>query len=86
MLAALGVGELYLVSWGERAAALTDHARQSSRAPACPGRGRDGRPPDGGPQGDGGEPDGAPQGDGGKLDTGERMVQIAGRQHAVDLP
>ena len=95
MLAAFGVGELYLVSWGERAAALTDHARQSSRAPACPGRGRDGRPPDGVPRGGGGEPDGAPQGgeepggagqgDGGELDTGERMVEIAGRQHAVDL-
>ena len=75
MLPALGVGELYLVSWGERAAALTGHARQSSRAPACPGRGRDGR-----------LPDGAAQGGGGNLDAGERMVKIAGRQHAVDLP
>ena len=84
MLAAFGVGELYLVSWGERAAALTDHARQSSRAPACPGPG--GRAPDGAPEGDGSDPDGARQAGGSGLDPGERMVKIAGRQHAVDLP
>jgi hypothetical protein len=57
VLPALGVGELYLVSWGERAAALTDHARQSSRAPACPGPAS--QPPDGAAEGDGGDPDGA---------------------------
>jgi hypothetical protein len=64
VLPALGIGELYLVSWRERAAALTDHARQSSRGTACPRRVRDGS----------------------ELDTGERVVKIAGRQHAVDLP
>jgi hypothetical protein len=78
VLPALGVGELYLVSWGERAAALTDHARQSSRAPACRGRVQDARTPDGVPEGDGGEPDGAPEGDGRELDTGERVIEIAG--------
>ena len=78
MLPALGVGELYLVSWGERAAALTDHARQSSRAPACRGRVQDARPPDGALKGDGRELDGALKGDGRKLDTGERVIEIAG--------
>jgi hypothetical protein len=78
VLAALRVGELNLVSWGEWAPALTDHARQSSRAPACRSRVRDGRPPDGALQGDSGELHGTPQGDGSELDTGERMVKIAG--------